>query len=149
MATIETSLTKSATPHSVELIPSVRLRWWVGSALLGALISIAVLPLPITQRLAGAVIFLLVSIWRWRCVVSRYPRALKMTAESGWSVFLPGQWLNARRWRCTYLTSTLVIVDAEFEGLGRYRFPMLADQTDADSWRWLQRRLVQEEANTD
>ncbi|KAA3626345.1 MAG: hypothetical protein DWQ09_16805 [Proteobacteria bacterium] len=58
------------------------------------------------------------------------------------------EWHDARSWRCTYLTSTLVIIEVELVEMGRYRLPFLADQTDAESWRWLRRCLMREEGGT-
>lgn len=148
MAIIETSSTRSATPPCVELTPSVRLRWWLGAGLLGALFSVAVLPLPLWQRLTGALLVLIVSAWRWRGVTSRYPQAVRKDPTSGWSLLVSHEWCDARSWRCTYLTPTLVIIEVELVGMGRYRLPLLADQTDAESWRWLRRCLMREESGT-
>lgn len=142
MATSETSSIRFDAPLFLELSPSRRLRGLVCLAGMGALFAAGVLPIPIELRAAGVGVLLVGTLWQWRRATARYPAALRCHPELGWSLRIADQWHGARSLRCTYLARMLVIIEAEIDGMGRFRLPILADQADRQSWRRLRRCLA-------
>ncbi len=142
MASSAISSTRFDAPLCVELTPSRTLRRVVWLGVGAAVLSLAVLPFPVAYRLLAVLGVVVLSRLRWCQRVHGQPSALRWVAGPEWSLMLDGCWRDAPDLQCTYLTRALLIVTATPTGAARLRFPLLADQTDPESWRRLRRRLL-------
>lgn len=141
MATTETSSTRFDAPLSLDLIPSRQLRWLVWFMMLGAVSAIALSPMVLLLKLSCGILLMAFGGWRWRRLITRYPAALHHMPERGWALLVAEKWIYPQTFRCYYLTAHMILVDVAYGGNGRLRFPLLADQTDVESWRRLRRRI--------
>lgn len=144
MAISVTSSTRFEAPLYLELIPSRRLGWSVVLGVAAGTAALMQMPLPLEYRFAVSLGLTAGLGWRWSRVVTTYPQKLRHLPDEGWSLLSSDGWYAARSLHATYLTRSLAIIEIELENGDRVRQPLLADQTDAESWRRLRRRLARQ-----